>query len=508
MVRVKKEIITFRVNGINPSEKTSPKISPQELKQWLDEGKPVTLLDTRNDYEVQLGTFKGARDLNISHFGDFPQAIKALPEDLKEQPLVMFCTGGIRCEKAGPFLEQAGFQKVWQLDGGILRYFDECGGDHYQGECFVFDQRVSLDPQLKESQLKECFVCRALLTVEEQQSDKYVMGKSCPRCYQEPQVKMKDLIEMRNQQIREATTPLPGSIAYDNQRPLNVPLRFDRFTLLDFLDGFHPHLGRETWQNYCVQGRIVFDGKPAAADKVVRSGERYCHLHPATVEPQVNADIRILYEDHWIVAVHKPAPLPMHPCGRFNRNTLMYLLNQIYHPQKLRVNHRLDANTSGVVVFSRNKAIASQVQPQFENRQVRKMYYARSQGHPPKYEFNCETRISETTTIVGARLPDPEGMEARTKFRVQKRFVDGTALVEAHPITGRTNQIRLHLWDLGFPICGDPVYLPDKQLGNRQTLDPGEKPLCLHAYRLALVHPDSKEEILLEAEVPEWANRS
>ena len=136
LVRIKKEIIAFGVPGIEPAKRTAPKLAPQELKRWLDEGRPVTLLDTRNDYEVKAGTFKNAVTLGIDHFRNFPAAVQQLPAELKQQPIVMFCTGGIRCEKAGPYMEREGFEQVFQLDGGILKYFEECGGDALRGRVF------------------------------------------------------------------------------------------------------------------------------------------------------------------------------------------------------------------------------------------------------------------------------------------------------------------------------------------------------------------------------------
>jgi UPF0176 protein len=150
-VKIKPEIITFGVPGIDPARRPAPKLAARTLKQWLDEGRAVTLLDTRNDYEVRAGTFRGARPIGIRHFRDFPQAVRALPPELKHQPIVMFCTGGIRCEKAGPFMQQEGFAEVLQLDGGILKYFEECGGAHYEGDCFVFDERGGVDPALRET---------------------------------------------------------------------------------------------------------------------------------------------------------------------------------------------------------------------------------------------------------------------------------------------------------------------------------------------------------------------
>ena len=185
LVKIKQEIIAFGVEGINPSKQSSPGIAPRELKRWLDEGRPVTLLDTRNDYEVRLGTFHGARPAGIDHFRDFPQAVDRLPEVLKDEPIVMFCTGGIRCEKAGPYMMREGYRNVFQLEGGILKYFEECGGDHWDGECFVFDRRVGLDPDLKETGSVLCFACQMPLTTAEQDDPRYVPDVSCPHCFKE-----------------------------------------------------------------------------------------------------------------------------------------------------------------------------------------------------------------------------------------------------------------------------------------------------------------------------------
>lgn len=182
LVKIKKEIIAFGVDGIDPARHPSAKIAPRTLKQWLDEGRDITLLDTRNDYEVKLGTFRGAVPAGIDHFRDFPGAVRRLKPELKERPIVMFCTGGIRCEKAGPFMAREGFD-VYQLDGGILKYFEECGGEHYDGECFVFDERVGVNPALKETDSVLCYACQMRLTVEEQRHPYYVPDVSCPHCY-------------------------------------------------------------------------------------------------------------------------------------------------------------------------------------------------------------------------------------------------------------------------------------------------------------------------------------
>ena len=122
LVKVKKEIIAFGVEGVDPARAPSPKLKPAELKRWLDEGRPVVLLDTRNVYEVRMGTFRGALATPIWNFRDFPRAVADLPPALKDRPVVMFCTGGIRCEKASAWMLHKGFKNVFQLEGGIIQY--------------------------------------------------------------------------------------------------------------------------------------------------------------------------------------------------------------------------------------------------------------------------------------------------------------------------------------------------------------------------------------------------
>lgn len=157
-IKLKKEIITIRKDQQQPNENfRAATISPAKLKEWLDEDHQFTLLDTRNEYEIRFGTFKKAAHLNINQFHQFPEAAKGLS---KSQPIVMFCTGGIRCEKAAISLIEQGHEEVYQLDGGILNYFIEVGADHYQGECYVFDERIAVDPGLKCNGTKQCIHCQ------------------------------------------------------------------------------------------------------------------------------------------------------------------------------------------------------------------------------------------------------------------------------------------------------------------------------------------------------------
>ncbi len=506
LVRIKKEIIAFGVEGIEPAKYTSPRLEPKVLKQWLDEGRPVVLYDTRNDYEVKLGTFKGAVVAGIDHFRDFPAAVAKLPPELKKAEIVSFCTGGIRCEKAAPFMERAGFEHVWQLEGGILKYFEECGGAHYDGECFVFDQRVGVDPALAETDSAQCFACQTPLTAADQADPRYVVHESCPYCFKTSEQQQREQIEQRHAAIRAATTPLPGSVPYDHERPLHIPAACDQKTVVDAFDHVMPHIGREVWLQTAQNGRLTDKhGRAVAATHVVRAGEHYLHHTPALREPDVSADIRVLFEDEAILVIHKPAPLPVHVGGRFNRNTLQHILNIVWHPLRPRTVHRLDANTTGIMLLCKTQHFARLVQPQFERGEVEKIYLARVHGHPAQDEFTCDAPMSAEAGKLGGRNVEEGGLEARTVFRVLSRDTDGTALIEACPITGRTNQIRIHLWHLGHSIVGDATYLPGGEIGETQTLAVTDPPLCLHAWKLAFTHPLTQQRMTFEAGHPAWA---
>jgi UPF0176 protein len=506
LVKLKREIIAFGIAEICPEKRTSPKLKASELRQWLNEGRKVRLLDTRNVYEIELGTFRNAEHLGINHFRDFPTAISQLPEEAKREPLVMFCTGGIRCEKAGPMMEQAGFEQVYQLEGGILKYFEECGGDHYDGACFVFDGRVALDPELKPTGALQCFACQSVITHEDIQSPKFLYGKYCPKCFLTPEQAYQKQIAKRQALIDSFASPLPGSQPYDNYREIHVPGRLAGQPFIDFLDRWHPQTGRQQWLDWIAAGLITAEGVGVGAERVVREGERFVQHMPNTTEPDVSGAIRLLHEDEFLVVVDKPAPLPVHASGRFNRNTLAYIVGKAYYPEKLRAAHRLDANTTGVVVLCRKYAGSRYVQPQFTQQTVEKLYIARIQGHPQWDSFCCDAAISAEPAVHGGRAVAAEGQAAVTEFRVLRRLEDGTSIVEVKPLTGRTNQIRLHLWHLEYPIVGDPLYLADHQYGAAQTLSVGEQPMCLHAWKLTLRHPGDHQLVTYEAPLPSWAS--
>jgi predicted sulfurtransferase len=272
LVRIKKEIIAFGVDGIHPARHTSPKLPAATFKQWLERGPEDHASRHAQRLRDQARHISRGSACGHRPFPGFSQSGRSTPDSLKDEPVVMFCTGGIRCEKAGPYMESQGFRQIHQLDGGILKCFEECGGAHYDGECFVFDQRVGVDPALRETDSSQCFHCLSPLTADEQNDSRYVPGKSCPYCFQSPAEEMAARIVQRESTIQKATTPLPGSTPCDNFRPIVIPPEADGKPLLEALCGVFSHTPREDWTKIFENGCILDSSRnPISPSHTVRS---------------------------------------------------------------------------------------------------------------------------------------------------------------------------------------------------------------------------------------------
>lgn len=183
-VRLKKEIVTMGVDGVDPNDVVGTYVDPEDWNTLITDP-DVILIDTRNDYEVEIGTFKGAVNPDTQSFREFPQWVENNKDSLNKPKIAMFCTGGIRCEKASSYMKQQGFDDVYHLKGGILKYLETQPENKslWEGDCFVFDQRVAVTHGLRESDYDQCFACRYPITDEEKKSPLYVKGVSCPRCH-------------------------------------------------------------------------------------------------------------------------------------------------------------------------------------------------------------------------------------------------------------------------------------------------------------------------------------
>jgi UPF0176 protein len=185
-IKVKEEIIAFGHPEVRPAISTGSRIEAEALAEILDRSDDeVQLLDTRNTYETRLGTFRGAKTLDIDTFRAFAPAVLERRDLDPDRPIVTFCTGGIRCEKASAFLLDRGFRAVFQLDGGILRYHERARGRHFEGECFVYDRRVALDRRLEPTGAAQCYRCFHAVTIAEQRDAAWIPGVSCPHCADE-----------------------------------------------------------------------------------------------------------------------------------------------------------------------------------------------------------------------------------------------------------------------------------------------------------------------------------
>ncbi len=204
-VKLKKEIVTMGVEGIDPKRVVGTYISPKDWNKLISDPE-VLLIDTRNDYEYQVGTFKNAINPNTESFREFPQYIKDHLDPEKHKKVAMFCTGGIRCEKSTAFLKEQGFDEVYHLKGGILKYLEEVPVQDtlWEGECFVFDERVTVNHHLAKGQYNQCHACRMPITEADKASPYYEIGVSCPHCFDKHTEGQKHRFAEREKQIELA----------------------------------------------------------------------------------------------------------------------------------------------------------------------------------------------------------------------------------------------------------------------------------------------------------------
>ncbi len=204
-VKLKKEIVTMGVQGIDPKRVVGTYVEPKDWNDLISDPE-VTLIDTRNDYEVNIGTFEQAVNPKTETFREFPDYVRENLDPKKHKKVAMFCTGGIRCEKSTAYLKEQGFEEVYHLKGGILKYLEEVPKEDtkWQGECFVFDNRVAVNHDLEKGQYDQCYACRYPITEKDKQSAHYQQGVSCPNCYDKTTEEQRQQFAMREKQMQLA----------------------------------------------------------------------------------------------------------------------------------------------------------------------------------------------------------------------------------------------------------------------------------------------------------------
>ena len=201
-VKLKKEIVTMGVQGINPKEVVGTYVKPKEWNALIEDPE-VLVVDTRNDYEVEIGSFKNAIDPQTKTFRDFPNWAEKNLDKTRHKKVAMFCTGGIRCEKSTAYLKENGFDEVYHLEGGILKYLEEVPKDQtlWQGECFVFDNRVAVNHDLEKGSYDQCHACRMPITEKDKKNNKYIRGVACSACFDNTSEEQKNRYMSRQKQV-------------------------------------------------------------------------------------------------------------------------------------------------------------------------------------------------------------------------------------------------------------------------------------------------------------------
>lgn len=204
-VKLKKEIVTMGVTGIDPLKIVGTYVKPQDWNALISDPE-VVVVDTRNSYEYNIGTFAGAIDPKTETFREFPAYVAQNLDPARHKKVAMFCTGGIRCEKSSAYMKEQGFQEVYHLEGGILKYLEEVPESEslWRGECFVFDNRVAVNHSLQKGIYGQCHGCRHPITEEDKLSEHYLLGVSCPRCYDALSEDQKARFGERQKQIQLA----------------------------------------------------------------------------------------------------------------------------------------------------------------------------------------------------------------------------------------------------------------------------------------------------------------
>ena len=298
------------------------------------------------------------------------------------------------------------------------------------------------------------------------------------------------------------------------ERDIVVPAECGGWRLDHFLKRRIGRMSRTRIQSIIGEQISFPDGRPARPSSTVRAGETILLRRPAPIEPEVPRHFEILFEDESVLVIDKPAGLPMHTTAKFWRNTLVALLRDRYPDQQMEIAHRIDRETSGVLLIARNRKIASILTRAFARRAVEKTYLALVKGHPPDQgKIDVPLRLLDTKTrvMMGAAPDDGSGLTAVTQFRVLRRLPQH-ALCEARPLTGRQHQIRVHFAGIGHPIVGDKLYGAGEALFMRACEEPMTPQLlacfdglprhALHAHRLTFPHPVGKHPVTIESPLP------
>jgi len=302
--------------------------------------------------------------------------------------------------------------------------------------------------------------------------------------------------------IKEVTKPLPGEATQQITYTLGIKKEFEGRLLIDFLNEKFPSIKAQTWKDKIHSKNLTIDNQFITETKKIKAGELLKHTSFIKSEPTVNPQIQLIYDDEDILVINKPAPLPVHPSGRFNKNTLTSFLNLAFPNLHLKLLHRIDANTTGIVIFGKTDSATKYIRSQFTKQTVLKKYIALVDGLVSEQEFSSNLAIGKEKLTSGKRDIQPQGLASFSEFKVlHQNIPKQQTLLQVIPHSGRTNQIRIHLAKLGFPIIGDIGYKNPTYFKNHPLTYPTDC-LFLHAWQLTFIHPSTKQKMTCTAKIP------
>lgn len=296
--------------------------------------------------------------------------------------------------------------------------------------------------------------------------------------------------------IKKTTTPLKGSFPSIKTYRLRVKKRFDGMTILDFYTTVMPNIPHEIWREKIESQNLTVEGNPVKTDHIIKVGALTQHFSKPLTEPNVNTNIELLDWHVDFIVLNKPAPLPIHSGGRFEKNTLIEILRNAFPYDDFKPVHRIDANTTGLIVIAKNKKTANSLIDQFKNQTIQKEYLTLVEGTLDTDFFILNDGISKELMTSGSRKACKNGKQARTEIRVLQYFPNkNQTLLSVIPRSGRTNQIRIHLANIGHPIVGDIGY-KDPNYFKNNPLTYSQDCLFLHAWKLTFSHKNEKRTYL------------
>jgi len=306
----------------------------------------------------------------------------------------------------------------------------------------------------------------------------------------------------REMAFRAVAREQRGCRPYENRRILTVKGHQDGMLLETFLSRLSGWTTQEEREEGLAQGRVTVDGYDPRLQQVLRGGNRVGMTFLNVVEPVIATDIRVLYEDDDLLVVVKPAPMPVHPSGRYNKHSLTEIARVAWPDITLKPVHRLDVNTAGLLLLGKKGNVARKLIRHFRDKVVRKTYLARVQGQVSRPSFTVDSSIARNPGRGGLRAVVQGGLPAQTDVKTVRPCSDGTTLIRAYPRTGRTNQIRLHMQSVGHPVMGDRAY--GRGLGKGEAFANPNDRLYLFAHAIQFPHPVTEEPMTFRAEPPEW----